>query len=96
MVSESATRRKSRAGVGSLESGRRVGWSFSPAEGRPNASGAYLGQVCGVHGIGMERHLTVRMGDTLVRMATGRAACFPGDSCRFDIDPAAIQVWPLE
>jgi hypothetical protein len=35
-------------------------------------------------------------GDTLVRMATGRAACFPGDSCRFDIDPAAIQVWPLE
>jgi molybdate transport system permease protein len=79
-----------------LESGRRVGWSFPPAEARPSTSGAYVGQVFGVHGVGMERHLAVRLGDALVRIAAGRMACVPGDSCRFDIDPAAIQVWPCE
>jgi len=79
-----------------LESGRRVGWSFSPGAARPSASGAYEGLVCGVLGIGMERHLAIRLGDALVRIATGRMTCAPGDSCRFDIDPAAIQVWPLE
>lgn len=79
-----------------LESGQGVGWSFSPGEARPSASGAYHGVVCGVLGIGMERHLSIRLGDAVVRISTGRATCAPGDPCRFDIDPAAIQVWPLE
>ena len=79
-----------------LESGRRIGWSFSPRGARPSASGAYQGLVCSVLAIGMERHLAVRMGDALVRIAAGRDAYAPGDSCRFDVDPAAIQVWPLQ
>ena len=79
-----------------LESGRRVGWSFSSGEARPGASGAYQGLVCGILAIGMEHHLTIRMGDALVRVSTGRSTWVCGDSCRFDIDPAAIQVWPLD
>lgn len=79
-----------------LECGRPVGWSFSPSEARPSASGEYEGLVCGVLGVGMERRLAIRLGDTLVRISSGRASGAPGDSCRFDIDPAAIQVWPLE
>jgi ABC-type Fe3+/spermidine/putrescine transport system ATPase subunit/ABC-type sulfate transport system permease component len=79
-----------------LEGGRPVGWSFSPGEGRPSASGEYEGLVCGVLGVGMERHLAIRLGDTVVRISSGRASCARGDSCRFEIDPAAIQVWPIE
>lgn len=79
-----------------LESGRRVGWSFSPAAARASEAGAYQGQVCGVFAAGMERHVGIRLGDTLVRIAAGRTPGAPGDTCRFDVDPAAIQVWPLE
>lgn len=79
-----------------LESGRPVGWSFSPGEARPSASGEYEGLVCGVLVVGMERWLAIRLGDTVVRISSGRASGAPGDPCRFDIDPAAIQVWPLE
>lgn len=78
-----------------LESGRPVGWSFSPSEARPSVSGEYEGLVCGVLGVGMERRLAIRLGDTVVRISSGRARCVPGDSCRFDIDPDAIQVWPI-
>jgi molybdate transport system permease protein len=79
-----------------LDVGRPVGWSFSPGDARPSASGAYQGVVCAVFAIGMERHLAVRAGDALVRISTGRTAFAAGDPCRFDVDPAAIQVWPLE
>ena len=79
-----------------LESNRQVGWSFSAGEGRPSVSGAYRGTVCAVLEVGMEQRLTVRLGDAQIRIATGGRAWTPGEHCRFDIDPAAIQVWPLE
>lgn len=79
-----------------LEQGRRVGWSFPPTHAHPSTFGAYRGVVCSVARIGVERHLSVRLGDALVRIASGRASLTPGDTCRFDIDPGAIQVWPLE
>jgi molybdate transport system permease protein len=79
-----------------LDSGRHVGWSFPPADARPGTFGAYRGLVCATLASGMERHLAVRVGDALVRISAGRTAVAPGDSCRFDVDPAAIQVWPLE
>lgn len=79
-----------------LESNRHVGWSFSPGEGRPSVSGAYQGTVCGLLEVGMERHLAVRLGDAQIRIGTGGRAWTPGESCRFDIDPTAVQVWPLD
>lgn len=79
-----------------LKSGQGVGWSFSAGEARPTQSGAYQGLVCGVLVIGMERYLSIRLGDSRLRISTGRTTYAPGEACRFDIDPAAIQVWPLE
>lgn len=79
-----------------LDGGRHVGWSFSPSDAHASASGEYQGLVCNTLAFGIERHLAIRVGDALVRISTGRTACVPGDSCRFDIDPDAIQVWPLE
>jgi ABC-type sugar transport system ATPase subunit len=73
-----------------------VGWSFSPARGRVAANGFYQGAVEGVTDTGMERHITVRLGDARIRLVAGASAAPPHGPCRFDIDADAVQVWPSQ
>jgi len=79
-----------------LRPGQRVGWGFSPVHARLDASGLYRGAVERVTAIALERHISVRLGDATIKLADGGSAAAPGDLCRFDIDPEAIQVWPLD
>ena len=79
-----------------LRPGQRVGLGFSPAHARLGVSGLYRGSVERVTAIGVERQVTVRLGNAIIKLADGGAAAAAGDLCRFDIDPDAIQVWPLD
>jgi hypothetical protein len=79
-----------------LRPGQRVGWGFSPAHARLDASGLYRGAVERVTAIALERQICVRLGNATIKLADGSTAAAPGDLCRFDIDPEAIQVWPLD
>jgi hypothetical protein len=45
--------------------------------------------------IGIERCVTIRFADVHVRIVAGTTDVVWGALCRFDIDPEAIQVWPL-
>ncbi len=78
-----------------LTKGERVGWSFPPARAAITPNGRYLGFVEGVTSTGIGRHITVRLGDARIRIFDGRLLAAPAAQYRFDIDPNAIQVWPL-
>lgn len=78
-----------------LRSGERVGFSCSPARARIGAAGAYPGVVQSVTLSGIDRQVTVRLGDALIRLIDGHGSVRPGDPCRVDIDPDSIQIWPL-
>lgn len=71
----------------------RVGWSVPPDRTWISAAGAHEGIVEAVNG-GPEPQLLLRFGNTRIRV-TGGADLSPGQTCRFDIDPDRIQVWPL-
>ena len=79
-----------------LTPGQRVGWSFHPSRAHAAATGAYQGQVEAVFPMGVGRQIAVRFGDAEVRIFDGDTGAPPGDVCRFDIDPNAVQVWPLD
>ena len=72
----------------------RVGWSIPPDRTWISPAGAHEGIVETVNG-GPEPQLLLRFGDTHIRV-TGGGHLAPGELCRFDIDPARIQVWPLD
>jgi ABC-type Fe3+/spermidine/putrescine transport system ATPase subunit len=80
-----------------LRPGELVGWSFSPAQAQIKADGRYQGFVEFITVAGIERHVTVRVGDARVRILerTGDDV-LRDDRCSFDIDPDAIQVWPAD
>jgi ABC-type Fe3+/spermidine/putrescine transport system ATPase subunit/ABC-type sulfate transport system permease component len=79
-----------------LQSGARVGWTVSSARIRLNANGRYEGQVESFIPIGIGRRIAIRFGKTLVQALAGYADPACGSPCRFDIDPDAVRVWPLE
>jgi ABC-type Fe3+/spermidine/putrescine transport system ATPase subunit/ABC-type sulfate transport system permease component len=76
-----------------LECGRRVKWSFPPGRARLGAAARYGGVVAEVTPAGLECRLTVRFGNVHVRIPAERGDWRPGQACRFDLDPRAIQVW---
>ena len=78
-----------------LRLGGCVGWSFPPARAQITPNGLYQGFVEGVARTGVGRHITVRLGHSLVRIFDGQVDAAPERQYRFDIDPSAIQVWPL-
>jgi ABC-type Fe3+/spermidine/putrescine transport system ATPase subunit len=78
-----------------LRRGERVGWSFPPARAEITARGRYRGVVEGVTPVGIGGHVTVRLGDALIRIFDGRTDAASAGQCDFDIDPNSIQVWPL-
>jgi ABC-type Fe3+/spermidine/putrescine transport system ATPase subunit/ABC-type sulfate transport system permease component len=80
----------------SLRSGQRVGWSFSPARARTRPGGRYEGVVESAMSAGIERQITVRLGDARIRISDGHADIGGDRQCSFDIDPDSVQVWPLE
>ena len=79
-----------------LMPGRRVGWSFHPSRAHVTRAGAYQGKVEAVFQMGAACQLAVRFGDAEIRVFDGETASPPGAVCRFDIDPNAVQVWPLD
>ena len=72
-----------------------MGWSVAPARVRLNATGAYEGRIESVVPVGMQRHLVIGIGNARIASTAGTTAPAPGETCRFDIDPDAIQIWPL-
>jgi molybdate transport system permease protein len=75
--------------------GQRVGWSFSPVRARITSNGPYQGTVEGVTSLGIGSHVTLRVGDARVRILDGHSHPESGSPCNFDVDPDAIQVWPV-
>jgi ABC-type Fe3+/spermidine/putrescine transport system ATPase subunit/ABC-type sulfate transport system permease component len=78
----------------SLQPGSRVGWSVPSALVRLSEQGRYEGKIEGATAVGIGRQLSIRFGDALILALDGNADR-PGGSCRFDIDPASVRVWPL-
>jgi ABC-type sugar transport system ATPase subunit/ABC-type sulfate transport system permease component len=79
-----------------LQPGARVGWSASSARIRVSERGRYQGQIESVTPIGTERQIAIRFGQSLIQALSGYASLPRGSTCRFDIDPDAVRVWPLE
>ena len=78
-----------------LELGRRVGWSCSAVRQRIGATGTHPAVIEDVALVGIDTQLTLRVGDALLRLLDGRSSVRRGDSCRIDIDPDSLQIWPL-
>lgn len=78
-----------------LRKGERVGWNFPPARAEITQQGCYCGTVEAVASAGIGRHITVRLGNTRVRIFDGRIDTTPAERYRFAIDPDSIQAWPL-
>jgi ABC-type Fe3+/spermidine/putrescine transport system ATPase subunit len=79
-----------------LQPGQHVGWSAPSARVRVSGHGRYLGRVEHVISLGMGRQLAIRFGKSLVHALVGDAEFSLGSACRFDIDPDAVRVWPLD
>ncbi len=77
-----------------LTPGERVGWSISPGGARFAADGAYSGTVDSTVALGIDQRVIVRIGDARIGVVAGGGAFEPGSSCRIDIDPYSVQVWP--
>jgi len=77
-----------------LQAGTRVGWSVPSALVRLSDHGHYQGNIEDVMPVGAGRQLMIRFGHALIRALDGYADR-PQGSCRFDIDPASVRVWPL-
>ena len=77
-----------------LRKGERVGWSFPPARAEITPQGSYCGILDAVTSTGVGRHITVRLGNTSVRIFDGQTEIAPSRQYNFDIDPSSIQVWP--
>jgi molybdate transport system permease protein len=78
-----------------LARGEQVGWSMPVARVRLDAAGPYEGRIESVLALGEEWEVVVRIGEARLRIVAGSGPRTPGDLCRFNIDPNAVQVWPV-
>ncbi len=78
-----------------LTPGERIGWSCSPTGARISATGVHSAIVESVALSGIDRQILVRLGEARLRIVDGICAAQSGEACRLDIDPSAIQIWPL-
>jgi ABC-type Fe3+/spermidine/putrescine transport system ATPase subunit/ABC-type sulfate transport system permease component len=83
-------------GGAALPPGAHVGWTVSPARVRIYDNGRYRGQIETVLAVGAERQIAIRCGETLIYALAGHEDYPSGSLCRFDIDPNAIRIWPLD
>ena len=79
-----------------LRPGARVGWSVPSARIRLGERGRYQGRIESVVSIGVGRQIAIRFGNALIHALAGYAYHEAGGACRFDIDPDAVRVWPLD
>lgn len=79
-----------------LTPGARVGWTVSPARVHLSEAGRYDGVVEAVTYVGSGHRIAVRFGDTHIDVAAGYVDPPCGSACRFDIDPDAVRIWPLD
>ncbi len=79
-----------------LQAGARVGWTAPSARIRVNELGRYDGVVDRVTPVGAGRQLAIRFGKSVVHALVGYDEFSCGSPCRFDLDPDAIRIWPLE
>jgi ABC-type sugar transport system ATPase subunit/ABC-type sulfate transport system permease component len=77
-----------------LTPGERVGWSISAGGARFAAGGAYSGTIDSTVTVGIDQRVIVRIGDARIGVVAGGGALEPGSSCRIDVDPHSVQVWP--
>jgi ABC-type Fe3+/spermidine/putrescine transport system ATPase subunit len=78
-----------------LTPGERVGWSISAGGARFAADGEYPGTVDSSVTLGIDQRVIVRIGEARIGVIAGAGALEPGSSCRIDVDPYSVQVWPL-
>ncbi len=79
-----------------LTPGAHVGWTVSPARVRLGETGRYDGVVEAVTRVASGHQITIRFGDAMIEVAAGYADPSLGSACRFDIDPDAVRIWPLD
>jgi molybdate transport system permease protein len=79
-----------------LTPGARVGWSVSPARVRLSEAGRYSGTIEAVRHVASGHQITIRFGETAIDVAAGYIDPPLGSPCRFDIDPDAVRIWPLD
>jgi molybdate transport system permease protein len=79
-----------------LRPGLPVGWSIRPGGVRLSAAGSYCGCIEGLVPLGLGSRITVRLGDSHIRLLSHRPHRLGEAPCRLDIDPGAIQVWPRD
>jgi molybdate transport system permease protein len=78
-----------------LTPGARIGWCARPHQIRLDPAGAYPATLLGRGPVrDGQRQLELRLGEAVLSIA-GDPGCPPPGPCRVDIDPAALQVWPL-
>jgi len=84
------------AGTGDLAEGREVLWCIRPDRITVGGQGGYGAVVLDVADIGTYTSITVRLdGGPELRIRTADAAGLErGDSCRLDLDPEFIALWP--
>jgi hypothetical protein len=68
----------------------------SPARVRLSETGCYEGTIEAVTRIASGHQITLGFGEASIEAAAGYVDPPPGSACRFDIDPDAVRVWPLE
>ncbi|HEY2529356.1 MAG TPA: ATP-binding cassette domain-containing protein [Xanthobacteraceae bacterium] len=76
--------------------GSRIGWTVPSARVRMSDAGEYQGLVESVITVGVGCQIAIRFGDALVHALAGYADLVCGSSCRFDVDPDAVRIWPLD
>ena len=79
-----------------LTPGAHVGWTVSPARVRLSETGRYAGVVEAVTRVASGHQITLRFGDASIEVAAGYIDPPLGSVCRFDIDPDAVRIWPLD
>jgi molybdate transport system permease protein len=84
------------AGTGGLAEGREILWCIRPDRITVGGHGGYGAVVLDVADIGTYTSITVRLdGGPELRIRTaGAAGPERGDSCRVDLDPEFIALWP--
>ncbi len=79
-----------------LAPGEHVGWTVSPARVRLSETGRYAGVVEAVTRAASGHQIALRCGDASIGVAAGYIDPPLGSACRFDIEPDAVRIWPLE
>jgi ABC-type Fe3+/spermidine/putrescine transport system ATPase subunit/ABC-type sulfate transport system permease component len=79
-----------------LRPGTPVGWTVRLGGTQLCADGAYHGCVEKLLPVGVDRRLTVRIGDARVKLLAHGGNYVSGAHCTLDIDPGAVQIWPRQ